>query len=176
MSSYKQNSYGRLFTSLTQLYKPKTIIEIGILEGYSLSAFLRGASSECSVRAYDIFDAFPYHHAKYEDLRTKYGEDIIQYGDFWQLHKNIKAPIDMLHIDIANDGDVYEHCFKHYLPLMSDRGIILLEGGSEERDNYYWMKEFNKRSIRPVLQSSGLDYIVLEPFPSITIISVSKES
>ena len=175
MSSYKQNNYGTLFSCLTKIYKPSTIVEIGILEGYSLSCFCKAAPSNATIRAYDIFDRFPYHHASYEKLRSSFGEEIIQRGDFWDLHKQLKPDIDFLHIDIANDGNIYEHCFRHYLPLVSPGGLILLEGGSQERDNYYWMKQFDKRPIRSVLNSPewlDLNFIVLDPFPSLTIVSV----
>ena len=32
----------------------------------------------------------------------------IEYGDFYKLHKNINN-FDLIHIDIANNGDVIEY-------------------------------------------------------------------
>ena len=49
---------------------------------------------------------------------------------------------------------------------------MIMEGGSEERDNVEWMIKYNKPKITPVLQkySNSVKIEVLEDFPSITLI------
>ena len=80
--------------------------------------------------------------------------------------------IDIIHIDIANNGDVYDYALKHYLPKLTDNGILLLEGGSTERDEVEWMNKYNKPKINPVLKKYENEYsiTVIGNFPSLTII------
>ena len=79
--------------------------------------------------------------------------------------------IDILHIDIANNGNVFEFAIKNYLPKV--RGVMILEGGSTERDSVEWMIKYNKPRIKPILQkySDSVRITVLEDYPSITLIS-----
>ena len=55
---------------------------------------------------------------------------------------------------------------------ISNNGIVILEGGSEERDNFEWMKKFNFPKIKPVIDNikSKYEVHVLQPFPSMTLI------
>ena len=49
---------------------------------------------------------------------------------------------------------------------------MILEGGSEERDNVEWMNKYNKPKIQPVLKKYDNDVIitVLNDYPSLTLI------
>ena len=55
---------------------------------------------------------------------------------------------------------------------MTKTGIIILEGGSIERDQVEWMTRYNKRSINPVIEkySRVFDIRVIGTFPSLTIL------
>ena len=173
MSSYQINHYDLIICDLVQLYRPKTIIEFGVLEGYSLGAILGAAPVSAKVIAYDIFEEFPGHHANKTEMERRFS-GIIQYGDFYKVHEKLEdSSIDMFHIDIANTGDTYEFFLQNYLRKLSSGGIALLEGGSSERDDYEWMKKYNKPKIRPVvtrLMKAGFECFTFEPFPSMTII------
>ena len=62
--------------------------------------------------------------------------------------------------------------FQNYIDKLKDDGIILMEGGSEERDNIEWMIKYNKPKIKPVLDKYSLKYDIktIGKIPSITII------
>jgi len=111
MSSYKNNlNYGDLLESITFIQKPKSILEIGILDGFSLKCFSDNSDKNSKIDAYDIFDEFNGNHANKLELIEKfkeYNNVNIQYGDFYELHK-LEYKYDIIHIDIANNGDVYE--------------------------------------------------------------------
>ena len=97
----------------------------------------------------------------------------IEYGNFYELNNIIETNIDIIHIDIANNGDVFEYAIKNYLPKLCENGILLLEGGSIERDKVEWMSKYNKPLIEPVIQKhikNNLNIQVIGSFPSITII------
>ena len=179
-SSYKNKDieYSAILESVAFSTRPKTIIEIGILDGYSLHHFINATNPiNTKIVAYDIFDKFNGNHAKEDELKNKfkdYSNVDIRYGDFYELHKTImNNSIEIIHIDIANNGEIYEYAIQNYLPKLSSNGILILEGGSEQRDNVEWMNKYNKPLINPVIQKyikNNLNIQVIGSFPSITII------
>ena len=69
-SSYKSKiDFGEILSTITFLKKPKHIVEIGILEGYSLSKFIDSSSKQTRIDAYDIFEKFK-KVAAFESLLT----------------------------------------------------------------------------------------------------------
>jgi hypothetical protein len=175
-SSYITNNYKNVFATSCFLVNPKKIVEFGILDGYSLSAFLDSRPSGCVVEAYDLFDDFPYNAANYEDVVSRFssrGNILIKKMDFFKGASEFEnGSIDILHIDIANNGDIYQFAVDNYMDKVSENGICILEGGSEERDNYDWMIKYEKKKIKPYLNSlqGKYDVMVMNDFPSITII------
>ena len=176
-SSYKNDiNYGDVLSSITFLNNPKKIIEIGILEGYSLSKFIENSNSDTIIKAYDIFEEFNGNSAIKKDLIKKFNKFKnveIKEGNFYNIHKNIKNDsLDILHIDIANNGDVYEYVFQNYISKIKKKGIIILEGGSLERDNIEWMIKYNKNKINPIIEKYKNKYniLTLGKIPSITIV------
>ena len=68
---------------------------------------------------------------------------------------------------------MFEYAIQNYLPKLSENGILLLEGGSIERDNVEWMNKYNKPLINPVIQkyiNDNFNIQVIGAFPSVTII------
>jgi predicted O-methyltransferase YrrM len=176
-SSYNQKDidYGDLIDSLIFMQNPKFILEIGILDGYSLKHFIDNTASTSIINAYDIFDKFNGNHANESELKERFKNNYnvsINYGDFYLLHKDIDMFYDIIHIDIANNGDIYEYAIQHYLPKLTKSGIMILEGGSLERDNINWMIKYNKPPIKKILNSYEkiLNIKTIGCLPSITII------
>lgn len=179
-SSYKNQDidYGELIEAITLSQNPTSIIEIGILDGYSLHHFIN-STTKTTIQAYDIFDKFNGNHAKEAELKERFKNDpqvSINYGDFYELHKELNDNIDMIHIDIANNGDTYEYAIQHYLPKLSSTGLMLLEGGSKERDEIEWMNKYNKPKIGPILEKYAKTYRIktFGKHPSLTLISLPR--
>ena len=175
-STYAWNDFSNEFALITKSVNPKLIVEFGIGNGYSLLSFIKHSSTDCIIRAFDIFDDFQYSAADYNtisDMFSEYKNVTIRKINFYDAYKSCKnGTIDILHIDIANDADVYKFAVENYLPKMSEHGVMILEGGSEARDNVDWMDKYNKKKIKPYLDSISGDYIIhtINKFPSITII------
>ncbi len=173
-SSYKKNNYDKVFQSICFSLNPKRIVEFGILEGYSLDCFIEYAK-DASIEANDLFDEFPYNAADYRYVINKYKNNpnlSINKKNFYDSVDDYENDsIDILHIDIANNGDVFEFAIKNYLPKV--RGVMILEGGSVYRDSVDWMIKYQKPMIRPILQkySDSVRISVLEDYPSVTLIS-----
>ena len=178
-SSYNNNNinFGDLFSTITFIQQPKKIIEIGILNGFSLSNFINNSSENTQIYAYDIFQNFNGNHAIKDDILNRFNQDnvIIEEKNFFDVYKeHDNNSIDILHIDIANDGDTYEFVFQNYIKKMTSGGIIILEGGSEQRDNIEWMIKYKKPKIQPVINKYKKIYDIktFTAFPSITIIKL----
>lgn len=172
-SSYKNNNYDKIFQSICFSLNPKKIVEFGILEGYSLDSFIKYGKN-AFIESNDLFDDFPYNSADYNFIMNKYQKNsnvIIYKRDFYKSVDFYEDnSIDILHIDIANNGETFDFAIENYLPKV--RGIMIMEGGSQQRDNVEWMVKYNKPKIRPILQkySNSAMIEILEDFPSITLI------
>lgn len=178
-SSYLKNNYGMIFDAISFIVDPKIIVEFGILDGYSLEKFAMNCPNS-SIFAYDLFEDFPFNHANLEKMQEKfsvYPNVKINKADFYVAHELFdNDSIDLLHIDIANDGKTFEHAIEFWTPKV--KKIIILEGGSLERDNVYWMKQYQKPKIGPVIEKFKKSYKihVIEEYPSVTILQKNTYS
>jgi len=175
-SSYKNANltYENVFQTICFLVKPKRIVEYGILDGFSLNSLVKYSSPDCQIIAYDIFDDFVGNHANKEyitDLFRSFPNVCVAKGDFYKHYTQLEDnTIDIIHIDIANTGDTYEFAVDNYLSKLTPNGVLILEGGSTERDQVWWMTKFNKRTVSDFLTQTKATFTVLLPFPSLTII------
>lgn len=177
-SSYTNNlNYGDIFATLCYTAKPRSIVEIGILNGFSLKSMVDNVSSDCVLNAYDIFDEFNGNSAnqqKITEMFSSYKNVNIDYGDFYKVHEILRPnSVDIIHIDIANDGDVYNFALLHYMDKLTDEGILVLEGGSIERDQVHWMLKYNKPCIHSVIKQLSPKYKIktIGTMPSLTFIT-----
>jgi predicted O-methyltransferase YrrM len=177
-SSYKRNGLGWVLYGLVRACKPKVCVEIGVLEGYS-TIFIAAALSETFsgiLYAYDLWEKYPHHHV---DKRVAQGNlekaGLLPYVDLFtadakEVPNRIEGPIDFIHIDISNDGDTYLWAMETFAHRICPKGIMVLEGGTQERDQVDWMVEHRKYPIRRALKEvSGWDYITIPLFPGMTI-------
>lgn len=176
-SSYlnKDLEYGEILENICFLKNPKVIYEFGILDGYSIDRFAKAAPN-AFIYAFDIFDDFNGNKPT-GDIYKRFEENNkikIAYGDFYKKWDGMEDEVDIIHIDIANTADVYKFAIEKYLPKLSKDGILILEGGSEQRDEVEWMNKYNKPKINPYLQQLkkrlDLDIKTVGEFPSLTII------
>lgn len=178
-SSYAARGYGAIFYALIRALSAVRAVEIGIFQGFSLlsaAAALRDNGAG-RIAGYDLFDAYPYRHADREQVTRQTrasGLDqwvAIHAGDAGDVHHHWDA-VDYLHVDISNDGDTYRRVFAQWSHKV--RQVILLEGGSSERDNVAWMRRYEKPPIAAAVADlersyPGWSFTVLQPFPSLTI-------
>ena len=170
-SSYNINNFDSIFKNICGIVKPESILEIGILDGYSLNSFVNNTTKETKIVAIDLFDEYEYKNSNYEAIKdsfSKYENVEISYGNFYEYYKQCNN-FDIIHIDISNDANVYKFSIDHYLSKANK--ILILEGGSEERDNVAWMKKYKKPKINKFLNelNNEYNYEIIDIFPSLTI-------
>lgn len=177
-SSYNSTiDYGEIFNTIILLIQPTKVVEFGILEGFSLDRFVHQCSDQCIIEAYDIFDDFNGNHANYHHICDKYSKyknvTIGKLNFYESIEKFRENSINIIHIDIANDKETYQFAIEYYFPKIRHGGAMILEGGSTERDEVYWMNKYNKPKIYPYLnhlKKIGYQLITVGMLPSLTII------
>ena len=176
MSSYEQHNYDLVFKALVFSLSPKKIVEIGVFNGFSLDCFINSSNENCKIYAYDLFEDYEYRHQRFKKIKKQYSTHknvYIAKMDFKEVYNyHSDNSIDILHVDISNNGDTYRFAMDNYMPKVSKNGIMILEGGSHQRDNCEWMEEFKFPKITPAIKEINKKHslLVLEPHPSLTII------
>lgn len=177
-SSYEKNNFGELFYSLIRVYQPLKVIELGTKAGYSAYHMARGlkANGKGSLDCYDLWENYQFSSVpkffaeenlkEFKKIVTLNQEDAI---GIEKLYKRI----DILHVDLSNDGGVLEKTVPYWIDKV--RQLIVIEGGSSKRDRVEWMIKFKKVPIIKWLKDfsskrGDIEYFTVAPFPSVTII------
>ncbi|MDO8604212.1 MAG: class I SAM-dependent methyltransferase [bacterium] len=177
-SSYIENDLGRTLYDLVLKYKPKKIVEFGILYGYSTVAMAMALDEigDGHIYANDLFEDYAFKHSTTQEVQ----ENINRYGleKYVTLGKKnfdewLKQPedFDFLHVDVSNKGDTVERLYDAVKNQVARGAIVVFEGGSDERDNVEWMIRYNSKKIR----STNIPFEVIDPrFPSLSQITCKK--
>jgi predicted O-methyltransferase YrrM len=190
-SSYKEASYGDVFYALVRIHKPRLVVELGTYLGYSglhMAAGLRdNAPVESALYLVDLWDDYPYRHCSIANTKSHFTRNgllgmprcpvhFVNGDAAAALEHFSDGTVDLLHIDISNDGakmaevvPLWERKLSH-----SPNALMILEGGSSARDRVDWMMKYDKPPIRPLLEGSWVSErfstFTFEPFPSLTLL------
>lgn len=181
-SSYDKTGFGALLETLVCIHKPDLCVELGCLEGYSASHLARGLKKNQKGRlvVVDLFEAYPYRHCSKAEVQKNLREELvddcvelIQDDVFCRIPLFPDDSIDLLHVDLSNNGDLLEQVFSAIDAKLKKSALIIFEGGSAERDRIEWMRNFNKKPIADFIAGryfqENFNHVVLTPFPSMTI-------
>lgn len=187
-SSYAKNNFGPIFKNTIISFKPHVCVELGVLNGYStfwtafglkhnhLIHFHRG-----HLHCYDLWEDYAFSHGDKKEVenlleKNKVSEYVtLNHGNAFDIHSKWgNKSLGFLHVDISNDGETVKQIMENWHPKLSMGGLILFEGGSEERDKIEWMKKYNKKSIRKEINENKIinlfyQYGTYNKFPSLTI-------
>ena len=174
-SSYKKNNYGDLFYALMRVYQPGIVVELGTKAGYSAYHIARGlkANRKGHLYCYDLWEKYSFRSVPkvVAEKNLKKFKDIVSLRqlDVVDVEKKYKM-VDILHVDISNDGEKLERIIPKWLDKV--RHVIIIEGGSEAHDKLDWMVKYKRPPIRKWLQDrrGNIEYITIETFPSLTLI------
>lgn len=185
-SSYEQNHYGDVLCAIVDGWKPRNCVELGVLGGYStfhIGEALRANGNSAQLHAYDLFEDYPFNHvnqAEVESFLSGTGllNDIVHIhkDDAFKVHELFgTGSVSLLHVDLSNTGDTLKHVMEAWDEKLEHLGIILFEGGTQERDNVEWMKKFDKKPIKSELENNPIiaaNYIFATylPFPGLTML------
>lgn len=166
-SSYKYNNLGKTLYDFVRYEKPEKVVDFGVLDGYSTICLAQGCRDNGygKVKVYDLFEDYEFNHSQFDRLIKNIKEfGLIEWVDvekknFFDWVKNPEE-FDLVHIDISNTGDIVD-----IIGTLQGKGVVLFEGGSEQRDRTGWMMKYNKK---PINQSKAKFQVINPLFPSIS--------
>ncbi len=178
-SSYQKNNYGELFYALIRVYQPQKVVELGTKAGYSAYHIAKALkeNKKGKLDCYDLWENYQYNSVPLSETKknlNKFLKYINFYlGDAIGIENNYQpGEVDILHVDLSNDGILLEQIIPNWIEKINQ--LIIIEGGSKERDKIDWMIKYKKMPIQKWLKDFAkrfdIEYMVLEPFPSITLI------
>lgn len=176
--NYFYPEIGRTFYEYVIDTKPNTIIEFGVLHGFSTVCMAQALQDigAGKIYAYDVWEQEAYDHGQRilntQTILEKYKLDKfveLRTGDIFNWLETCKScNADLIHVDINNDGDKMLRVIDK-LKSINYSGDILFEGGIVDRDNCWWMEEFSKTPMNSI--KSKISYQVLNKnYPGISLI------
>lgn len=190
-SSYKKAGYGSVFYALVRTHRPKLVVELGTYLGYSglhVAAALRAnAPDESELHLIDLWDGYRYRHCSMAVAKAHFARNgllglphcpvqFVNADALSAADRFSDGTVDLLHIDISNDGAKLADVVPVWERKLSraPNALVLLEGGSPQRDRVEWMVKYDKPPIRPWLESPWVSErffaFTFEPFPSLTLL------
>jgi hypothetical protein len=177
-SSYKKSNYGEFFYGLMRIYQPEKVVELGTKAGYSAYHIARGLkdNNKGSLDCYDLWEKYQFKSVPQSVAKENLKEfkDIVSFTlrDAVGVEKKYKH-VDILHVDLSNEGEILDKIIPQWIDKV--RQLIIIEGGSSERDKVEWMIKYKKMPIKSWLKDfkskhPDIEYLTIEPFPSLTII------
>lgn len=167
-SSYSVNNFEAVFKAVVSAAQPTACVELGVLEGYSAISIAKGLKDNYDkhgtlghLDAYDLFEDYPYRHSSKEQTEKNIKDSGL--GDWVSLYKEDAFKVDqlyspnsvhLLHVDLSNTGETLKKIMWLWDSKLVYGGIILFEGGSEERDNIDWMKKYGTPAIKHELENN----------------------
>lgn len=169
-SSYHQNNIGETLFDIVLTLKPRKIIEIGVLEGYSTLAMAQALRilGKGTIKGYDLFEDYQYRNCPLEKVRENVREfkDIVSFEKkAWEQWEG--EDFDLLHFDISNDGHKIRQLERKTREQRSKGAVVIFEGGTKQRDEVAWMKQYKKL---PISESGVLYEVINKDFPSLSML------
>lgn len=120
---------GRVLSMISQLVKPKNVLEIGTYTGYSALCLAEGLQKDGTLHTIDINEELFDFQRKYFD-RSGYGKQIHQHlGNALDIVPKLDMLFDLVFIDA--DKENYMNYFNLIIEKVNSGGIIL-------SDNVLW--------------------------------------
>lgn len=189
ISSYEKNNFGEIFTTLIKCFRYPLAVELGVLDGYSAEHIALGLKANKQrwnlpghLDAYDLWEDYAFKHSTMESVHSRLeARGVLDFvslykGDAFSVHNAYKdKSVHFLHVDISNTGDYLYRIMELWDRKIYQGGMIVIEGGSEERDYVEWMIKYNKTPIKPELEANLIikkNYIygTYLAFPSMTVL------
>lgn len=177
-TSWKDEFFPLFLYNTTRYIKPNLCVELGTLAGYSAYCIAQALldNKKGHIECYDLWEDYPYTHVTLDEAtQNLVGLPVVlKQGDAYKAVDNYKDnSVDMMMVDISNDGVTYEKILRDWYSKLTPKASILLEGGCKERDEVEWMKKYNKKPIQSIFNDKNIlrmyNLTNVGGFPSITV-------
>ncbi len=185
-NSWSSHEYTLFFYGVIRGLRPDICVELGTFEGFSAYWIASGlfCNGKGTLDCYDLWEDYPYNHASMATAENNLANLPVKLTkmDAAAVHHLYKdKSVDFLMVDLSNDGKTYMEYLVNWYPKLSDRAIVLMEGGTPERDKVDWMCRYDKVPIGKVLRQhqfilAHYNYAITETFPGITMLTKKEFS
>ena len=189
ISSYEKHNYADVFYAIITGWRPQLCVELGVLHGYSTIAIASGLKRNKAghLEAYDLFDDYEFKHGQQDEVQKKINEAGVESyitlnkADAYEIHNRYEDnSVHLIHIDISNTGETVRRMMELWDKKMIVGGIILFEGGTEERDKVSWMTDYKKEPMKteiehnPIIEAKYIFGTYLK-YPGLTMLLKKRE-
>jgi len=163
-SSYRHREMGRFLYDAAIETNAKTLVDIGILNGYSTVCLaLAAKQTGGTVYAYDLFDDYEYISSNHDTVmanleRYNVLDNVVVKNMSFDDWLDINIGFNVLHVDISNTGDTILKLNRKFSEMVDSNCRVFFEGGSVERDYADWMVKYEMKKIT----QTGVSYRVLD--------------
>lgn len=120
---------GKVLTMLTQMIRPKRILEIGTFTGYSTICFAQGLGEDGLIHSIDINEELEATVRKYLKKANVERKVQLYFGDAMEIIPTLDEPFDLVFIDADKSNYI------NYYDLVFDK---VTTGGYILADNVLW--------------------------------------
>jgi glycosyltransferase involved in cell wall biosynthesis len=156
--------------------KPRLVVELGTLDGVSLSAFCSAVQfGGLATRCFGVpGDEVGHYAAKiYEEFRRFHDERFSRFSTLLRgpsvaaLESIADNSVDLLHIDRARTYQAVRHHFDSWLPKLSDRAVVLIHEINERREDFgvwrFWREVRERYANFEFVHGHGLGVLAVGP-------------
>ncbi|MCL3779804.1 O-methyltransferase [Prolixibacteraceae bacterium JC049] len=116
---------GKILSMLTQMVKPKNILELGTFTGYSALCLAKGLAEDGKLHTIEVNDELEEMAAKYFEA-SEYANQIVQHvGDATEIVPTIDEEFDLVFLDA--DKRLYSEHFDLIFPKVPVGGYIIAD-------------------------------------------------
>lgn len=189
--------FGFLYYSLSRILRPKTIVVLGSLKGFSPLCFSLGLKDNQSGKLYFV-DAgysdkkqgkkiasggrgFWNNKKEYQKLLKSFGvtkiisSHIVRTSEFLKFYKtNHLPPIDILYIDANHTYEGFKYDYENYIKLLSDNGIVVFHDALVDENNNGYTFGVKKYYEEIISQNVCLEKFRVNLWPGVVIMQKSN--
>lgn len=178
--SWVWGQYDYFFYGIVRGLMPHQCVELGTYAGHSAYWIAKALKDNRygKLDCYDLWEDYSFNHVKNKEARNNLKDLPVKLYQEDALFADVYYPpssVDLLNVDLSNTGEIYGDVLENWLDNLSDRAVVLMEGGIKERDKVDWMVRYKKTPICNFLKSrwlkSHFNYTVLEKYPGLTILT-----
>jgi len=179
-NSFKGQFWDNFFYGSVKDMKPDLVVNLGIYYGHVTYCMAKALDviGKGELEGWDLWDEYPYTHCEMADAAANLDglPIMLRQQDAFEAHKHyIENSVDLLFVDLSNNGDTFKRILTDWYPIMKADGKIMMEGGSKERDQVKWMLQYGFTPIHPVIHENNEwlmeKYLVttINEWPSLTV-------
>lgn len=179
-STWINKAYSYFFYGIVRGLKPKLSVELGTYAGFS-AYYIASALKDNgfgSLHCYDLWEKYKYNKVPKQMADNNLSGlpvRLFQEDGYTAFANYPPDSVDLLNVDLSNDGSTYLQILDSWYSRLTPGAVVLMEGGTPDRDNVEWMLRYDKQPICRALENRNITnkyrFNTLPEFPGMTVLS-----